>query len=135
MELLATFPFLRLHLHHDTGCRAIEAEWRGFVSSAFLRQALTEALTLARRHGVQAWIADDRRLGPVRPADLEWVVTTVVPEFITLGIERFAMVEAEDPLNKLLITNATDTVTQELPLLVRRFTDPEAARRWACQGE
>ncbi|MCC3156887.1 hypothetical protein LJ737_06545 [Hymenobacter sp. 15J16-1T3B] len=132
MELLATFPFLRLHLH-TTGHRALEAEWRGFVSSAFLRQALTEALGLARKHRVQAWIADDRRLGPVRPTDLEWVVTTVVPEFVALGIDRFAMIEAEDPLNKLLISNAADTVTRELPLQVRRFTDPDEARRWACQ--
>lgn len=131
MELLATFPFLRLHLHPGA-CPALEAEWRGFVSSAFLRQALTEALELARRHQVRAWIADDRRLGPVRPADLEWVVTTVVPEFVNLGIERFAMIEAEDPLNKLLITTAADTVIQQLPLQVRRFTDAEEARHWAC---
>jgi hypothetical protein len=130
MLLLASFPFLRLSLH-DEGAPALEAEWRGFVGSAFLRQALLEALALARHHQIRAWIADDRLLGPVRPADLEWVAAHLLPQLVDIGVQRFAMIEAEDPLNKLLINKTAGEALTSLPITFRRFTSLTEARAWA----
>lgn len=130
MVLLASFSFLNLHLHEGPH-PVLVAEWRGFVGSAFLRQAVSEALVLARQHHVQGWVADDRLLGPVRPVDLEWVTSTALPELIDMGVTRFAIVEAQDPLNRLLINNAADTATVSLPLEMRRFGDVAAACAWA----
>lgn len=130
MQLLASYPYLSLSLHEGRG-RAIEAQWKGFVSSALLRQATLECVQLAREHHITGWIADDRRLGAVRPVDLEWIATQVLPQLIQVGIKRFARIEAFDPLNKLLISQAQETAQQQLPFELRSFSDLEAARSWA----
>jgi hypothetical protein len=130
MQLLANYPFLHLYLHEGPS-PALEAQWRGFVSSPFLRQALTDALALARQHRIRGWIADDRLLGPVRPADLGWIANEALPTLINLGVKRFARIEAEDPMNQLLINRTQEMVLPTLPLEIRVFTDVQAARTWA----
>jgi hypothetical protein len=133
MLLLVSHSFLNLYLHEQPGCRVLEAQWRGFVSSQFLRQATIEALELARQHRITGWIADDRKLGAVRPVDLEWITTNIVPELVAVGVKRFAIIKAEDPLNQLLISNAAeDEALAALPFQIRQFTSVEQARTWAC---
>ncbi|KUG08068.1 hypothetical protein [Solirubrum puertoriconensis] len=131
MILLARYSFLNLYLHESSTIRAMEAEWRGFVSSSFLRQAVTDAIGLARQHRITGWIADDRLLGPVRPADLDWISEHALPELVRIGLKRFARIEAEDPLNKLLISQLQHEVEETLPFQVRTFTDVQQARLWA----
>ncbi|UOQ70223.1 hypothetical protein [Hymenobacter cellulosilyticus] len=131
MLLLASYPHLQLFLHEGSS-RAIEAQWKGFVSSALLRQSTLECVALAQQHGISGWIADDRLLGPVRPIDLEWIGVEVLPELVRAGVKRFARIEAIDPLNKLLIGQAQETAEQQLPFELRSFQDLSAARAWAC---
>ncbi|UOQ51778.1 hypothetical protein [Hymenobacter cellulosivorans] len=132
MQLLASYPHLSLYLHEEGVFRALEAQWQGFMSSSVLRQTILEALAQARQQQITAWIADDRLLGPVRPADLEWIAQQMLPELVDIGLRRFARVEAADPLNKLLIGQAQDTAEPLFPFEMRTFTDVQAARLWAC---
>jgi hypothetical protein len=131
MQLLLTHPHLRLYLLEGP-CQAIEAQWKGFVGSALLRQTTLECVALAREHHATGWVADDRLLGPVRPQDLAWIAATVLPGLVEAGLQRFARLEAEDPLNQFLIGQAQATAEQQLPFALRSFTDVEQARRWAC---
>jgi hypothetical protein len=130
MQRLASYPFLDLYLHEGVS-RAIEAQWRGFVNSALLREATLEAVRLAQQHHISGWIADDRLLGPVRPVDLAWIAEEILPVLVELGLRRFARIEAEDPLNKMLIGKAQEEAEQQLPFELRSFTDLKAARAWA----
>jgi hypothetical protein len=129
-QLLVSYPYLDLYLH-TRAAPALEARWRGFVSSAVLRQVVAETLVLARQHRIRGWIADDRLLGPVRPTDLEWIVTEMLPALVKFGVKRLARIEAEDPMNQLLIGSAQETVQPTLPLEIRVFSDLPAARVWA----
>ena len=131
MQLLVSHPYLQLHLHEGVS-RAIEAQWLGFISSGVLRSATIEAVELARKHRITGWIADDRQLGPVRPSELEWIAKHVLPDLVGVGLQRFARIEAVDPLNKMLIGQAQETAQRQLPFELRSFTDLEAARAWAC---
>ncbi|UOQ68575.1 hypothetical protein [Hymenobacter volaticus] len=131
MQLLASYPFLNLFLHEGPS-RAIEAQWQGFVSSALLRETTLEAVKLARQHRITGWIADDRLLGPVRPVDLDWIAKEVLPQLISVGVKRFARIEATDPLNRMLIGKVQETAEQKLPFELGTFTDLVAARTWAC---
>ncbi|WP_167856273.1 hypothetical protein [Hymenobacter metallicola] len=123
---------MSLYLHDEGPFRALEAQWQGFMSSAVLRHTIGEVLDHARQQQVTAWIADDRLLGPVRPADLEWIAREMLPELVKMGLRRFARVEAADPLNKLLIGQVQETAEPLLPFEMRTFTDLLAARAWAC---
>jgi hypothetical protein len=130
MHLLASFPFLRLFLH-DGPPRTFEAKWQGFVSSADLREATTEVLRLARQHRVTAWVSDERQLGPTRPDDLRWAATYVLPELRAIGVQRFALVESENPLNQMLQRSNASKVATESAMEIRSFSTPLEARAWA----
>lgn len=132
MSVLASYPSLVLHLHHGQH-PALETEWLGFTGSSNFRRYITEALELAQRHGATAWIANDQRLGAVRPRDLEWVAHDVLPAMQRLGIVRFARLESQETLNRMLIGGMYQETTPELPFETRTFTDIQKARNWACQ--
>ncbi|MET4107646.1 hypothetical protein [Hymenobacter sp. UYP22] len=131
MVHLASFPFVTFYLH-DIGCTALEAVWGDYVSSAFFREAVVQAMTFVRQHHISAWIADDRRLGPMEREDLAWV-GEVLPALAAAGLRRLAMIESEDWLNRRLIQEEYTYPTQVLSIEVRHFTDLRAARTWACE--
>lgn len=132
MQLLASYPYLNLYLHEGAS-RAIEAQWLGFIGSTVLRQATLDCVAQAREHRITGWIADDRLLGAVRPVDLEWIASEVLPQLVEIGLKRFARIEAFDPLNKMLIGHAQETAGQLFPFELKSFTDVELARAWACE--
>ena len=134
MRLLISYPHLKLYLHEGTSC-AMEAQWYGVISSVLLRQATLECVTLARKHSITGWIADDRELGPMRPQDLAWIATYVLPLLVKGGVQRFARLEATEPLNQQLIGQAQEVAVQQLQFEVRSFTDPVEARAWAAGGQ
>ena len=131
MKLLVSYPYLQLYLHEGTS-RALEAQWTGVPSSALLRQATLECVTLAREHRITGWIADDRQLGPVHPRDLEWIATYVLPLLIKWGVQRFARLEGVAPLTQERIGPVQARAQQQLAFELRSFTDPTAARNWAA---
>ena len=130
MPVLVSYPVLVLHLHPGP-YNALETEWLGYASSTDFRLYITEALDLARQHGVRAWIANDRLLGAVRPTDLTWIGETVLPAMVELGVVRFARLEAEQTLNRMLIGHLYEDTMPDLPFETRTFTEVEQARAWA----
>lgn len=128
---LATHSFLNILLH--TGSRnVLETEWLGFAGSADFRAALLETLRLARLHHVTGWVADDRRLGAVRPKDLEWCHTELLIPLAELGLQRFAHLESEETLNRVTINGMYQSALPGLPYEFRHFTSLPAARSWAA---
>ena len=128
---LASYPYLNILLH--TGSRnVLESEWLGFAGSADFRAALMELLRLARQHHVTGWVADDRRLGAVRPKDLEWCQLELLVPLAELGLTRFAHLESEDTLNRITINGMYQKNLPGLPYEFRHFTSLPAARSWAA---
>ncbi|MGI4743091.1 MAG: hypothetical protein ACRYG7_48700 [Janthinobacterium lividum] len=127
---LTTYPFLNLVLH--TGTRnVLEAEWLGFAGSTAFRTALIEALRLARLNHVVGWIADDRRLGAVRPKDLEWAHQALLTPLAEAGLLRFAHLESGEMLNRMTINGMYQSALPGLPYEFRHFTSLPEARAWA----
>ncbi|QNH60923.1 hypothetical protein [Hymenobacter sediminicola] len=130
MTVVASHPSLTIHLHSGSAA-ALETEWLAFTNSRDFRRYLTEALVLARQHGVTGWIANDQLLGAVRPIDLEWVSRHVLPTLLALGVRRFARLEAQDTMNRLLIGNMYQQAAPGPQLEIRSFSDLQQAREWA----
>ncbi|QJX45636.1 hypothetical protein HMJ29_01265 [Hymenobacter taeanensis] len=134
MPVLASNPSLVLHLHPGP-LPTLETEWLAFVNSTDFRRYVEEALVLAKQHGVKAWVANDQRLGAVRPVDLRWVSEYVLPAIAELGVLRFARLESGETLNRLLIGNMYQGATQVQPFEVRTFTNLPQARAWASGAD
>ncbi|GAA4381235.1 hypothetical protein [Hymenobacter koreensis] len=131
MQLLASYPFLRLYLLQASNRCAIEAEWLGYTSSGWLRKALTEGIAQVEKHRAIAWIADDRLIGPISAEDLSWTASVMMPAIIATGLQRIAMVEAVTPTNRLLINDSIDASFPAAQVELRRFANLTDARRWA----
>lgn len=133
-KTLASYSFLNLLLHTGGPVPVLETEWLGFAGSADFQQALLEALRLARLHQVAGWVADDRRLGAVRPKDLDWTHEQVLKPLDALGVRRFAHLESAETLNRLIIGGLYQTAVPDLTYEFRHFTDLAPARAWAAGG-
>ena len=128
---LASYPFLNILLHTGTH-NVLETEWLGFAGSTDFRQALTELLRLARLHHITGWIADDRRLGAVRPKDLTWTHTNLLVPLSELGVRRFAHLESEEVMNRLTINGMYQSAIPGLAYEFRHFSSLTEARAWAA---
>ncbi|MBX0289082.1 hypothetical protein K3G63_01455 [Hymenobacter sp. HSC-4F20] len=129
MELVATFSYLDIYLH-TSACPVLEMHWKGFVSSINFRQAIKTGLQLARQHQIKGWLADDRQLGAVRPTDLDWSFSYLHEALAELGVDRFALLESAETLNRFIIGHKYDETA--LPFEFRRFASAEEARAWLC---
>ncbi|NML64379.1 hypothetical protein HHL22_04090 [Hymenobacter sp. RP-2-7] len=130
-QTLAAYPFLNLLLHPGP-VPVLETEWLGFAGSDDFRTALVEAMRLARLHKVTGWVADDRRLGAVRPKDLAWTHEQVLRPLSALGVRRFAHLESLEALNRLTIDGLYRAALPDLAYEFRHFTDLGQARAWAA---
>lgn len=131
MQLLASHTYLELYLHEGR-TQALEARWKGPIRSAVLRHAALEAVELARKHRLGGWVADDRLLGPLRAQDLEWIATYMLPLLVKWGLQRFACVQAINPVTQQLVGPVQENAARRLSFEVRSFTDIQEARTWAC---
>jgi hypothetical protein len=130
-----TYPYLNVYLHHDSRWPVLETEWLSFATSAEFRSSVEQALELARNSQVKGWIADDRQLGAVRPRDLDWTYEDVLLALNDLGLQRFALLESHDALNRLTIATMYQRAHGTVSFEIRLFDDIELARNWAGGGE
>jgi hypothetical protein len=121
-----------VQLHHDPSGATLETEWLDFTNSEQLRSTLTEALRLARQHRVKAWVANNTLLRTIRPADQDWINQEWFPDFTKLGVQRLAIVESQDALNRMAITSIMQRATAHIPFDTQYFGTADEARRWAA---
>ena len=100
MEKLFSTQYVNISLHRTTH-NTIELHWLDFVPSADFRATMLELLRLARLHGVQAWVADNRLIRALRPVDLEWAGSDVIVPMGESGVRRLAIVESQDAINRM----------------------------------
>ncbi|GAB3587194.1 hypothetical protein [Hymenobacter daeguensis] len=129
-----SFPYLNVHLHTTGAWPVLETEWLSFATSAEFRSSVEQALQLARQHRVKGWVADDRRLGAVRPRDLDWIHEELLLALSNMGLQRFAQLESHDALNRLTIATMYERALDGVAFEIRRFDDLELARAWAGGG-
>lgn len=130
MQIILSFPYLQVYLHQGP-LPVLETHWLGFATSTEFRSSVEKALRIARQHQVKGWIADDRLLGAVRPRDLQWTYEEVLLAMDTMGLQRFALLESQDALNRLTIAGMYQQASPSVSYEIRRFDDITLARAWA----
>lgn len=123
--------YLHIHLHEGIW-PALETHWLGFATSAEFHAAVEQALQMGRQAQVKGWIADDRLLGAVRPRDLQWIHEKILLSLNRAGLQRFALLESQDTMNRLTIASMYQQAASNIDFEIRRFEDIEQARAWAC---
>jgi hypothetical protein len=130
MRTLLSLPYLHVYLHEGTQ-PVIELQWLSYVGSANFRAAATQVLQLSRTHHAKAWLGDDRLLGAVRPRDLEWAEQEILLPLAQGGLQRFALLEPQDTLNRLTVASMYAHAAAAVKFEIRYFDDLVPARAWA----
>lgn len=133
MRPVLSLPFVTISLHEGP-VPVLELQWLHYAASADFRPAALQALALSQQYRVQAWVADDRHLGAVRPRDLEWAEQAIMVPLDQLGLQRFAKLEALDSFNRLTVGAMYTRMQPVLTLELRNFSDLDQARAWASGG-
>ncbi|GAA4391157.1 STAS/SEC14 domain-containing protein [Hymenobacter koreensis] len=122
-----------LRILYDGRLRLLEAHWLGPASSDEFRRSQTHLLDLAERYQARAWLGDLRRLPGILPLDQIWLEQNWFPRFLKLGLEKLAIVNADDPFSRAdvaAVAEAAKAPQHPGRPDVRYFNDVSEAREW-----
>jgi hypothetical protein len=109
--------------------KIVHHEIRRFVHGAEFRDILEQGLKAFRKHGAYKWLSDNRRNGPLKPADGDWAVTNWGPRVMAAGWKYWAVVMPEKVIAQMNMRRWIDTYAEK-GVTVQAFTDPDEAMAW-----
>jgi hypothetical protein len=109
------------------------AEWKGFATSAEFRAALLKGVQAIRDHHVVGYVSDARKAKVFVAEDLQWVSEVWLPQAVSAGLKRMAMVTADEGLGKSIIEDVAKQIDSH-GLSMRKFNSVAAATVWAQSG-
>jgi hypothetical protein len=109
------------------------AEWKGFATSAEFRAALLKGVHAIRDHHVVGYVSDARKAKVFVAEDLQWVSEVWLPQAVSAGLKRMAMVTADEGLGKSIIEDVAKQIDSH-GLSMRKFNSVAAATVWAQSG-
>jgi len=105
--------------------------WHGFANSEEFRNARNQAIAFSRQYHVKRWVSNMKDMKAIRQADQDWAVNEWLPEFLTLNIEKWAVVIADDMFNQMAMSSMMGKIRPHLKYPVEYFQDINTARNWA----
>ncbi|WP_242921929.1 hypothetical protein [Pontibacter liquoris] len=118
-------------IYYDKGAKLGKAVWRGHLQGPELREAFLLCLEVVHRFELKRWLADDRLMQTIEPADLEWSLQVYVPRMATSSLLRFARLPSQFKDNveavNIMIDKGDDYIVD---LVHRDFGSEEEAMAW-----
>lgn len=105
----------------------------GFATSAEFRAALLKGVQAIRDHHVVGYVSDARKAKVFVAEDLKWVSEVWLPQAVSAGLKRMAMVTADEGLGKSIIEDIPKQIDSH-GLSMRKFNSVAAATVWVQSG-
>lgn len=133
MQLYFQNSFVRLS--YDRALRLGKAEWFGRLHGPELREAYLLCHDMINRFSLTKWLADDRLMGNISPADLKWSLDVHVPQMAKSSLRRLARIPSQFESNLEAVgTMINKGYTLDLSLEMRDFEDEEKALKWLLES-
>ena len=113
--------------------RILYAEWKGFATSSEFRAALLIGVRAIREHHAIGYVSDARKAKLILPEDEKWGREVWLPQAISAGLKRMAVVTASAGLSKMAYEDAATAIDSH-GLSMRTFNSVAAATTWALTG-
>ncbi|MCP2043062.1 hypothetical protein [Pontibacter sp. HSC-36F09] len=111
-----------------------KAEWCGRLHGAELREAYLLCHEMINRFSLISWLADDRLMGSISPADLKWSLEVHVPNMAKSSLKRFARLPSKFEKNREAVgVMINKGYTLNLSLELRDFEDEKEAMKWLLE--
>ncbi|MBX0334370.1 STAS/SEC14 domain-containing protein [Pontibacter sp. HSC-14F20] len=121
-------------LSYDKHLKLGKAEWRGRLHGAELREAYLLCHELINRFSLVRWLADDRLMGTISPADLKWSLEVHVPRMAKSHLKRLARIPSKFEVNREAVgVMINKGYTFDVPLEIRDFEDENEAMDWLLE--
>lgn len=123
--------YVTVRIHTEK--RMVHHEFKQFMHGAKLREALTTGVELMEKHRATRWLSDDRKNGPLPPADAEWAKTVWFPRALKAGWKSWAVVVPEMVIGQMNIQKFAEDYGKA-GISARLFSDAEAAMAWLSKA-
>ena len=121
-------------LYYDKDHNLGSAVWSGNIKGAEFRESLLLCLDLIDRFGLTRWLADDRNMKAIDPADAQWSQEVFLPRILSGSILRLARLPSHCAENRetieLLKEHSKGFPTN---LTIRDFATEAEATDWLLQ--
>ena len=104
--------------------------WRSGAAGSAFRAPVEHLIEATRVHGLEYFLSDTRRMGPILFADTEWTERKALPQLIQAGMRRSAVLTSHDVLTNIAVDNMVASIPREAPYVVQYFAEPEPALQW-----
>ncbi len=106
--------------------------WTRPVLNQDYRDLWNLILPMAEKYRITRWLLDQREMGPMMPADMQWVVDDWYPRSVKkLGKHRrSAIVVSKNIFGELTVKKGISGLKETQDLESRFFDDPDSARQW-----
>lgn len=109
-------------------------KWKGSLQGPELREAFLLCLEMVNTFSLTRWLADDRLMGAIHPADQKWGLEVYVPRMAASSLQRFARLPSKHEANREAVKVMIDKgKTYKQSLAVRDFSDEKEALSWLMQ--
>lgn len=110
------------------------AKWKGSLQGPELREALLLCLEMVNTFSLTRWLADDRLMGAIHPADQKWSLEVFVPRMAASSLLRFARLPSTHEANSEAVAVMIDKgKAYKQSLAVRDFSEEKEALSWLMQ--
>lgn len=129
------YTFGNLELVHDIPNNVVSVIWHGFVKTDDYKQACEKILLLIAPHKTYKYLYDQRKMGIMKPEDVEWTTQQYYPRYfaITGRHQKSAVVVSDSIFGeasvKKLVSNLDQIQTKD-SLLNQYFKDTASAQKW-----
>ncbi len=113
--------------------RMIHHEFKQYIYGPRLREALTVGAELMEQHKAIRWLSDDRKNGPLPPADADWAKNVWFPRVVKAGWKKWAVVVPEMVLGQMNIQMFIDTY-QKQGIEAKVFSNADEAMTWLTKA-
>ena len=132
MQLYFQNSFVKLS--YDKHLQLGKAEWKGRLQGAELREAYLLCHDMINRFSLTRWLADDRLMGGISPADLKWSLEVHVPQMAKSSLRRLARIPSQFERNREAVEVMINKgYTYDLNLVFRDFYEEQEAMEWLLE--
>jgi hypothetical protein len=119
-------------LHIEPEHQLLTVTWTRPVMNQDYRELWDAILPIAHQHRVVRWLLDQRQMGAMMPADMQWVVEDWYPRSVKLlgNSRRSAILVSANVFGELTVKKGISSLVQTQDLETAYFTELEEARRW-----
>lgn len=122
-------PYATIEIEQEKGLLVLT--WHGFANSEEFQEARNRALEFSRQYGITRWVSNMKEMKAIRQIDQEWSINEWLPKFLTLDIEKWAIVVSDDMFNQMAMSSMMSKIRPQLRHPVEYFQDFNSARNWA----